>query len=63
MAAADERLRDEIGSERRELALALESLRGELERKKRRIPRLVAAAVATVVAVKVVRRVVRRHRR
>jgi hypothetical protein len=56
MAAADESLREQIGSERQELALALDSLRAELERKKRRIPRLIAVAVAVVVAWKLLRR-------
>jgi hypothetical protein len=56
MAAADESLREQIGSERQELALALDSLRAELERKKRRIPRLIAVAVAAVVAWKLLRR-------
>ena len=30
MAAADDRIREEIGSERQELALAVESLHGEV---------------------------------
>lgn len=60
MAAADERLRQEIGSEREELAAALESLRDEVQRAKRRLPKLVAVAVAAVVAVKLVRRARRR---
>ena len=59
MGAADERLREEIGSERRELALALESLQGEVQRAKRRLPKLVAGVVAAIVAVKVARRLLR----
>lgn len=57
MAAADERLRREIASERQELALAVESLHRQVQRAKRRVPRLVAVAVVAVVAVKVARRV------
>ena len=59
MGAADEQLRQEIGSERRELALAVESLHAEIQRTKRRLPKLAAAAVAAIVAVKVLRRVLR----
>jgi hypothetical protein len=59
MAAADEQLRQEIGSERRELALALDSLHAEVRRTKRRIPKLVAGAVAAIVAVKLLRRALR----
>jgi hypothetical protein len=59
MGAADERLRREIASERQELTLAVESLHGEVQRAKRRLPKLVAAVVAAVVAVKVLRRVLR----
>jgi hypothetical protein len=60
MGAADEQLLREIGSERQQLALALESLYSEIQRTKRRVPRLVVGAVAAIVAVKVLRRVLRR---
>jgi hypothetical protein len=60
MPVADERIRREIGSERQELALAVASLRGELQRAKRRLPKLAAGALvavtALVVGVKLLRR-------
>lgn len=59
MGAAEEQLRQEIASERQELALAVESLHGEVQRAKRRLPKIVAGAVAAIVAVKVARRLLK----
>jgi hypothetical protein len=61
MRVADERIRREIGTERQELALAVASLRGELRRAKRRLPKLAAGVlVAGTAVVLVVRRLRRR---
>jgi hypothetical protein len=62
MGTADEGLRREIGSERQELALAVDSLRGEVRRAKRRLPKIVAGVVAAVVVLKLVRRRLRGRR-
>jgi len=62
MGTADEGLRREIGSERQELELAVESLRGEVRRAKRKVPKIVAGVVAAVVVLKLVLRRRRRRR-
>jgi hypothetical protein len=59
MGAADERIRQEIASERQELALAVVSLHGQVQRAKRRVPKLVAGVVVAIVAVRVARRLLR----
>jgi hypothetical protein len=60
MPVADDQIRREIGTERQELALAVASLRGELRRAKRRLPKLAAgtlvAGVALMLVVKRLRR-------
>ena len=61
MPVADEQIRRQIGTERQELALAVASLRGELQRAKRRLPKLAAGAVVAGAAlILVVRRLRRR---
>jgi hypothetical protein len=60
MPVADERIRRQIGTERQELALAVASLRGELQRAKRRLPKLAAGAVVAGAALILVVRRLRR---
>ena len=61
MQTTEDRLRREIESERDELARAVSSLRGELDRKKRRAPVAAAGAIAAMAAVKLVARRLRRR--
>ena len=61
MPVADEQIRRDIGTERQELALAVASLRGELQRAKRRLPKLAAGAVVAGAALMLVVRRLRRR--
>jgi hypothetical protein len=63
MPRTDDRLLQEIHSERQELTLAVASLREELQRARRRAPAIAAGAVAAVATLKLVARSLRRRRR
>jgi hypothetical protein len=61
MPLTDDQLRSEIHTERQKLTVAVASLRGELQKAKRRAPAVAAAAVALVTTVRVVSRRLRRR--